>query len=215
MSRKAFTLIELLIVIAIMAILTGVAVPYYNDYIVDSRRAVLQNNMSTINKAINQFRGDNQRGPFRVPVLNGSGTILVDPQGDIFDELASGPLQNIGGNWQRRTNQKYLSGGRPQLIEPVTAMEISDNRLVFEEVPGSYTCSCWFYDDDSDGTFDITEDRAFVDIDGNGLKDSWDINPFNHNQDWPYAKNPYDDPKIKPLDYVIMIASFSDISVSY
>ena len=214
MNRKAFTLIELLIVIAIMAILTGVAVPYYNDYIVDSRRSVLQNNMSTINKAINQFRGDNQRGPFRVPVWDGTN-VIVDPQGDIFDELASGPLQNIGGNWQRRTNQKYLSGGRPQLIEPVTGMEISDNRLVFEEVPGSYTCSCWFADINNDGKFDIRNDPsnpsigepAFVDTDGNGRKDPWDINPFNN--------NPWVETNVKPLDYVIMIASFSDISVSY
>ena len=210
MNRKAFTLIELLIVIAIMAILTGVAVPYYNDYIVDSRRSVLQNNMSTINKAINQFRGDNQRGPFRVPVWDGT-TTFVDPQGDIFDELASGPLQNIGGNWQRRTNQKYLNGGRPQLIEPVTGMEISDSRLVFEEVPASYTCSCWFADINNDGKFNIVTEPAFADTDGNYLKtkikDQWDVNPFN-NVRW-------EDTYVKPLDYIIMIASFSDISVSY
>lgn len=208
MNRKAFTLIELLIVIAIMAILTGVAVPYYNDYIVDSRRAVLQNNMSTINKAINQFRGDNQRGPFRVPVWDGT-TTFVDPQGDIFDELASGPLQYIGGNWRRRTNQKYLNGGRPQLIEPVTGMEISDSRLVFEEVPGSYTCSCWFSDRDGDGKFNINTEPAFADTDGNGrTRDQWDVNPFNGVR-WETETN------VKPLDYVIMIASFSDISVSY
>ena len=208
MNRKAFTLIELLIVIAIMAILTGVAVPYYNDYIVDSRRAVLQNNMSTINKAINQFRGDNQRGPFRVPVWDGTNT-FVDPQNDIFDELSNGPLQNINNAWQRRTNQKYLNGGRPQLIEPVTGMEISDSRLVFEEVPGNYTCSCWFDDENNDGKFNIVTESAFADTDGNGsARDQWDINPFN-NVPWRSS------PNVKPLDYVVMIASFSDISVSY
>lgn len=207
MNRKAFTLIELLIVIAIMAILTGVAVPYYNDYIVDSRRSVLQNNMSTINKAINQFRGDNQRGPFRVPVWDGTNT-FVDPQNDIFDELSNGPLQNINNAWQRRTNQKYLNGGRPQLIEPVTGMEISDSRLVFEEVPGSYTCSCWFADINNDGKFNIVTEPAFADTDGNGsTRDQWDVNPFN-NVRW-------EDTNVKPLDYVVMIASFSDISVSY
>ena len=33
MKKRAFTLIELLIIIAIIAILVGVAIPYYQDYI--------------------------------------------------------------------------------------------------------------------------------------------------------------------------------------
>ena len=63
MNKKGFSLIELLIVVAIIAVLAGVAIPYYNDYIIDSRTSVLQNNLATIRKAINQFRADNQRGP--------------------------------------------------------------------------------------------------------------------------------------------------------
>ena len=78
MNKKGFTLIELLIVIAIMSILVGVAVPYYNDYVVESRRSVLQSNIATIRKAINQFRADNQRGPARVRIITPNPKANVD-----------------------------------------------------------------------------------------------------------------------------------------
>jgi prepilin-type N-terminal cleavage/methylation domain-containing protein len=45
---KGFTLIELLIGVAIIAILSAIALPLYNDYVQTSREGVLINNISTI-----------------------------------------------------------------------------------------------------------------------------------------------------------------------
>lgn len=45
---SGFTLLELMIAVAIIAILAGVAVPLYSGYIEDSREARLINNISTI-----------------------------------------------------------------------------------------------------------------------------------------------------------------------
>jgi len=45
---KGFTLIELMIVIAIIAIISAVALPIYSGYIATSREGVLVNNISTI-----------------------------------------------------------------------------------------------------------------------------------------------------------------------
>lgn len=203
MFKKGFTLIELLIVIAIIAILTGVAVPYYNDYIYDSRTSVLQNNLAAIRKAINQFRGDNQRGPFRVDVKGPDGNILVAAESGvsgIFEELVNGPAQYING-WRRRNNLKYLSS-LPSLIEPSTGAAIAFSRFQFKKGPTApEACTCWFYDENDDGIFDMSTESAFVDGDGNNVRDDWDVNPFN-NLPWPNPVSPSDLAKVKPLDFI-------------
>lgn len=176
MDKKGFSLIELLIVIAIIAILAGVAVPYYNDYIIDSRLSVLQNNLATIRKAINQFRGDNQRGPLRVDVKvnTADANPIVRGHTDPFDELVNGPLQYVGGQWVRRSNIKYLSS-RPMLIDPASGKEISLSSLELA------TGSCWFAGTNST-QFVINTDYAFIDSIGDKNHHNFDVNPFSNIQ---------------------------------
>ncbi len=46
--KKSFTLIELLIVVAIIGILAGVGIPMYNGYMADAKKAVTQGNHKVI-----------------------------------------------------------------------------------------------------------------------------------------------------------------------
>lgn len=172
MDKKGFSLIELLIVVAIIAVLAGVAVPYYNDYIVDSRTSVLNNNIATIRKAINQFRGDNQRGPLKIKFKDSLGNIIADGVSDPFDELVNGPVQYIAGKWVRRSNVKYLNS-RPELIDPQTGNTIATKSIGL--VPGSMYCL-----DTSTRIFDVNTDWCFIDSVGDGQYHPFDINPFNH-----------------------------------
>lgn len=50
-NETGFTLIELVVVIAIIGILSGIAVPAYNGYIEKSRRAADEQLISAINTA--------------------------------------------------------------------------------------------------------------------------------------------------------------------
>ena len=69
MKKRAFTLIELLIIIAIIAILVGVAIPYYQDYIKQAKLTKAEHELQIIKEALIQhdtmeelpYRHDNLR----------------------------------------------------------------------------------------------------------------------------------------------------------
>ena len=79
---SGFTLLELMIVISIMMILLAVAVPMYNQSIVQARESVLRSNLSTLRNVISQYTLDKQKAPQSLDDLVTGGylrQIPVDP----------------------------------------------------------------------------------------------------------------------------------------
>lgn len=110
-ERRGLTLLELIVVIAIMGVLVGIAVPYYQDSVADARRNSMKSNLSTLRQVINQFRGDQGRGPLRVNSVAHAADGLaatVTPTSDAASELVAGPVQFLANKWQRRNNVRYL-----------------------------------------------------------------------------------------------------------
>ena len=58
-----FTLLELMIVITMLMILMAIAVPVYQQHIIQAREAVLHENLHTINKVIQEFTLDKGQAP--------------------------------------------------------------------------------------------------------------------------------------------------------
>jgi general secretion pathway protein G len=77
-----FTLIELMIVIAIILILIGMAVPRYDRIVQHSKEAVLKHNLETIRDVIDQYTLDKKAAPQSVEELAQAGylhEVPVDP----------------------------------------------------------------------------------------------------------------------------------------
>jgi general secretion pathway protein G len=60
---SGFTLLELMIVLSIMMILMAVALPLYQQHVIQAREAVLRQNLDTLDKVIEQYRLDKGESP--------------------------------------------------------------------------------------------------------------------------------------------------------
>jgi general secretion pathway protein G len=80
--RRGFTLIELMIVMAIIAVLMSVALPIYNRSIIRAKESVLKNNLFTMRTVIDEYTYDKQKAPQTLNDLVSDGylrQVPVDP----------------------------------------------------------------------------------------------------------------------------------------
>ncbi len=74
-----FTLIEMMIVMAIIAVLMSVAVPIYSRSIVRSKESVLKNNLFTLRTVIDEYTYDKQKAPQSLNDLVSDGYLRQVP----------------------------------------------------------------------------------------------------------------------------------------
>jgi general secretion pathway protein G len=76
---RGFTLIELMIVMAIIAILMSIAVPVYNRSITRAKESVLKNNLFTLRTVIDEYTYDKQKAPQNLQDLVSEGYLRQVP----------------------------------------------------------------------------------------------------------------------------------------
>ena len=91
--KRGFTIIELLIVMAIMAILISVAVPVYRIHMQHAREAVLKQNLFTLRSLINQYGLDKQKAPQSLDDLVQAGYLKELPIDPITGQRDWQPVQ--------------------------------------------------------------------------------------------------------------------------
>lgn len=87
--RRGFTLLELLVVMAIIGTLLTISVPRYFRSLQRSREAVLQQDLATLRESIDKFYGDTGKYPPTLAVLVEKRylrKIPVDPITRTFDK---------------------------------------------------------------------------------------------------------------------------------
>jgi general secretion pathway protein G len=84
-GNAGFTMIELMIVIAIIAILASIAVANYQHSIWRAREAVLRNDLFSMRSSIDQYTLDKQKAPQSLEDLVTAGYIKSVPKDPITD----------------------------------------------------------------------------------------------------------------------------------
>ena len=76
---RRFTLIELMIVMAIVGIMLSMAVPLYQKSIIRSKESVLKQNLFTIRTVIDEYTYDKQKAPQSIQDLVSEGYLRAVP----------------------------------------------------------------------------------------------------------------------------------------
>ena len=90
-KRGGFSLIELMIVMAIIVILIGMAVPYYQKSILRSRETVLRSNLFSMRSMIDEYSFDKQKAPQTLEDLVHDGYLR---------EVPKDPITNSNDTWR-------------------------------------------------------------------------------------------------------------------
>lgn len=81
-AKNGFTLIEIMIVMAIVSILVSIAVPLYQKSILRSKESVLRNNLFSMRTVIDEYTYDKQKAPQSLQDLVSEGylrQVPIDP----------------------------------------------------------------------------------------------------------------------------------------
>jgi general secretion pathway protein G len=79
-STSGFTFIEMVMVIVVMGILLGIAIPVYQAQVLTSKEAVLKHNLAIVRERLDQFKADRNKYPSSLQELVESGYLREIPK---------------------------------------------------------------------------------------------------------------------------------------
>lgn len=83
-QQKGFTLVELLVVVVLIAILSAIAVPQYNEFVRESRRSEGQSALTQLATMLEQFHAENNTYTADLQLLGFSGSNWNDTENENY-----------------------------------------------------------------------------------------------------------------------------------
>src|SRR5713226_9370893 len=78
-GRRGYTLIEMIIVMAIISVLVSIAVPMYQKSLLRTKESLLKNNLFTLRTVIDEYTFDKKRAPQTLDDLVSDGYLRAVP----------------------------------------------------------------------------------------------------------------------------------------
>ena len=118
-GKAGFTIIELMVVMAIVLVILSVAVPLYNKSVIRARETVLHQNLATMRAVIDEYTYDKQKAPQNLEDIVREGylrQVPMDPMvGNntswkiIMEEAAASVSQAEPGIFDLRSSSEKIS----------------------------------------------------------------------------------------------------------
>jgi general secretion pathway protein G len=100
--QRGFTLIELMVVMAIISVLIAIAIPIYQKSIIRAKESVLRNNLFTVRTMIDEYTVDKQKAPESLQELVSEGYLRQIPQD---------PMTGSSDSWKIIMEDNPVGGG--------------------------------------------------------------------------------------------------------
>lgn len=133
-DNKGFTLVELVIVVAILAIVVGLLAPQYTKYVEKSRKAADASNMNELIKVVQTFAGDtdNELAAGKYTIIIGAtdatNTDIVAETGKTVPEKLETELNSASPSWDTKLTTKSKKWGPSGASSDIKAqIEVKDD----------------------------------------------------------------------------------------
>ena len=103
--NRGFTLLELMIVLTIIAVLVGIAIPIYRTMILQSREKTLKVNLHSLRSVIDQYTADKKKAPQTLRDIVDAG---------YFRELPLDPMTNSHDTWETEYDTSVSSSDQTE-----------------------------------------------------------------------------------------------------
>lgn len=192
MRKKGFTLIELLIVIMIIAILTGVAMPYVQNYLDDARLSTAKSDLNEIRNAITRYETD--QSMFFDPGFSqrGGSTEQYKEALKAFQQKLVGPylIKAFTDPWGR---PYYFSYAASLVFSGADDGDLGTNIISMDVRPLMAPSRAWWSDYNNNGRIDTGD---IIDIKFSRPIGGYDTSNINNNFiiTAPKSTTPYTNP---------------------